>query len=214
MLLIRLPVFVALLAVAFSAAAEERYYRYKNEDGAMVIKSTITPELSARGGYDVIDEKGRLIEQVELFAPDEERRRLREEQRRREAEKQAQREYDISLLKRYSFVSDIEAEQKRQVAQLQTRVAILRGNLRGFRADLEKAYEDAAARERQNKPVGNNLEKRIAHLEDRIKTTEQLLDEQDSEIEAVREKYQQAITRFKELEQRRNRAHNPPDNNP
>ena len=212
--LIRLPVLLALLVLAFCASANERYYRYKTDDGATVIKSSIPPEVSAKGGYDVIDENGRVIEQVEEFAPDEERRRLREKERRREEQEKAQREYDISLLKRYSFVSDIESEQKRQVAQLQTRVAILRGNLRGFRADLEKAYEDAAARERQNKAVGNNLEKRISHLEDRIKTTERLLEEQDSEIEAVRKKYQRAIERFKELEQRRRPAHNPSNNNP
>lgn len=216
MCLMRQLLWLVMLAwSALAVQAAERYYRYQDANGTMVINSAITPQRAAEGGYDIIDENGRLIERIEPVLTGEalaERLREREQEAQRKAQEQAQKQYDLSLLQRYSFVSDIEAEEKRQVAQLQTRVAILRGNLIGFRADLEKAYESAAASERQNKPVAEKQQKQIASLEDRIRATELMLDQQQQEIDSTRQQYQRAIERFRELEKRRGRGS--PANNP
>lgn len=207
MRILQLIIVWACMAASLAFAANDRFYRYTEANGTVVINSTISPERAAQG-YDILDGNGRLLERVAPALTGDE---LSEHMRRQELEKQRQSEakkqenYDISLLQRYSFVSDIEAEQKRQVAQLNTRAAILRGNLNGFRVDLEKAYEQAANNERQNKPIGDNLKKRIAGLEERISATEEMLNSQLQEIDNINNEYLRAIERFKELEVRRGR---------
>lgn len=198
---------VILLLMTASVCHASRYYRYTEDNGTVVINSTITPERAALG-YEILDTTGRVLEKVEPALTGEaleERKRQQALEKERLSSEQRQINYDVSLLQRYSFVTDIEAEQKRQVAQLSTRVAILRGNLNGFRVDLEKAYEQAANNERQNKAIPEALKTRISSLEERISATEQMLEIQLEEIAKVNNEYQQAIDRFKELEVRRGR---------
>ena len=139
MQIIRYILTFSLLLSSMAIAANDRYYRYTDTNGTVVINSAINPDRAALG-YDILDANGRLVERVApALSGDEFALQSQQDQQAKK-----QQEYDISLLQRYSFVGDIEAEQKRQVAQLNTRSAILRGNLNSFRFDLEKTYEQAA----------------------------------------------------------------------
>lgn len=199
-----LSVFLVLGISVNSFAAPERYYRYTESNGTLVIKNTISPERAALG-YKVLDANGRVVETVAAALS---RDALTAQAKQTEQERQ-QREYDISLLQRYSFVSDIVAAEDRQIAQLNTRAAILRGNLNSFRADMEKVYEQAANYEKQNKPIPDQLQTQIKSLEERIAATEQMLNNQQSEIQNVKRDYSRAIERFKELDVLRGRASSP-----
>lgn len=201
MQIIRYILTFSLLLSSMAIAANDRYYRYTDTNGTVVINSAINPDRAALG-YDILDANGRLVERVApALSGDEFAIQSQQDQQAKK-----QQEYDISLLQRYSFVGDIEAEQKRQVAQLNTRSAILRGNLNSFRFDLEKTYEQAADFERQNKPMPDSLKKRIESLEERITVTKQMLNNQMQEIEKMNQEYLRAIERFKELEVLRGRS--------
>ncbi len=201
MQIIRYILTFSLLLSSMAIAANDRYYRYTDTNGTVVINSAINPDRAALG-YDILDANGRLVERVApALSGDEFAIQSQQDQQAKK-----QQEYDISLLQRYSFVGDIEAEQKRQVAQLDTRSAILRGNLNSFRFDLEKTYEQAADFERQNKPMPDSLKKRIESLEERITVTKQMLNNQMQEIEKMNQEYLRAIERFKELEVLRGRS--------
>lgn len=201
MQIIRYILTFSLLLSSMAIAANDRYYRYTDANGTVVINSAINPDRAALG-YDILDANGRLVERVAPALSGDEL--AIQSQQDQQAKKQ--QEYDISLLQRYSFVGDIEAEQKRQVAQLNTRSAILRGNLNSFRFDLEKTYEQAADFERQNKPMPDSLKSRIESLEERITVTKQMLNNQMQEIEKMNQEYLRAIERFKELEALRGRS--------
>jgi|SRR5690554_795047 len=201
MQIIRYILTFSLLLSSMAIAANDRYYRYTDANGTVVINSAINPDRAALG-YDILDANGRLVERVAPALSGDEL--ALQSQQDQQAKKQ--QEYDISLLQRYSFVGDIEAEQKRQVAQLNTRSAILRGNLNSFRFDLEKTYEQAADFERQNKPMPDSLKSRIESLEERITVTKQMLNNQMQEIEKMNQEYLRAIERFKELEVLRGRS--------
>ena len=201
MQIIRYILTFSLLLSSMAIAANDRYYRYTDTNGTVVINSAINPDRAALG-YDILDANGRLVERVApALSGDEFALQSQQDQQAKK-----QQEYDISLLQRYSFVGDIEAEQKRQVAQLNTRSAILRGNLNSFRFDLEKTYEQAADFDRQNKPIPDSLKKRIESLEERITVTKQMLNNQMQEIEKMNQEYLRAIERFKELEGLRGRS--------
>lgn len=202
----KLTILLLLLPVVLWAA-NGKFYRYVETDGTTVIKSTITPERAALG-YEVLDANGRLIDTIApALTGDELADYLRQQQQQAQEQQRSreQEDYDISLLQRYSFVSDIEAEQKRQVAQLNTRSAILRGNLASFRSDLEKTYEQVANYERQGKPTPDNLKARVNNLEEKISATEDMLKLQKKEVKALEKDYQKAIDRFTQLEELRGR---------
>lgn len=196
-----------LLLPGILMAANGKYYRYVETDGTTVIKSTITPERAALG-YEVLDASGRLLDRIAPALTGDE---LVDYLRQKELQVQEQQlakqreEYDISLLQRYSFVSDIEAEKKRQLAQLNTRSAILRGNLSSFRSELEQTYEQVANYERQNKSVPDNLKIRVGNLEEKISATEEMLALQGKEVESLDREYQKAIERFTQLDELRGR---------
>lgn len=198
---------IVMLVFAHAHAANGKYYRYTESNGTVVIKSTISPERAALG-YEVLDANGRLLNTIAPALTGDEladylRQQAHEEKLQQEAKKQE--EYDIALLQRYSFVADIEAEKKRQIVQLHTRTAILRGNLSSFRSDLEKTYEQVARYERQNSNVPENLKKHVANLEDKISATEDMIKAQSKEVSVVEQDYQKAIDRFKQLEELRGR---------
>lgn len=202
----KLTILLLLLPVVLWAA-NGKFYRYVETDGTTVIKSTITPERAALG-YEVLDANGRLIDTIApALTGDELADYLRQQQQQAQEQQRSreQEDYDISLLQRYSFVSDIEAEQKRQVAQLNTRSAILRGNLASFRSDLEKTYEQVAHYERQGKLAPDNLKARVSNLEEKISATEDMLKLQKKEVKALEKDYQKAIDRFTQLEELRGR---------
>lgn len=202
----KLTILLLLLSGAL-AAASGKFYRYVEADGTVVIKSTITPERAALG-YEVLDARGRLLDRIAPALTGDE---LVDYLRQKELQVQEQQlakqreEYDISLLQRYSFVADIKAEKKRQLAQLNTRSAILRGNLSSFRSELEQTYEQVANFDRQNKPVPDNLKTRVGNLEEKISATEEMLVLQGKEVESLEREYQKAIERFTQLDELRGR---------
>lgn len=192
-----------LLVATCHLHAMEKFYRYKDAQGLTVIDTFIPPE-RVEFGYEILNEAGRVIETVE-------RKRTAEEIVQYNAEKEAekkkaiQREYDISLLTRYSFVTDIEAEKERKIREMNVRATILKGNLNSVRAELEVEYDRAAKAERAGRPVSQKIKDRIEALEAKITTTEELLNKRKVAIQQTRLEYLRAIERFKELKAFRGR---------
>ena len=113
----------------------------------------------------------------------------------------------MSLLRRYSFISDIEAEKKRKIREMEISVSILKGNLNTVRTELEGEYEKAARLERAGRKPSEDLLSRIATLEKKITTTEDMLNKRRAARDITSLEYQQSIERFKELQVLRGRRH-------
>ena len=200
---------LVLLSSGLWAATAGEYYRYVNDNGNLVIDNDVPPEL-AHKGYDVINKNGRLIRKVEPQLTGDALIVVKAEKRRQEAaEKQrlAQEQYDMSLLRRYSFISDIEAEKKRKIREMEISVSILKGNLNTVRTELEGEYEKAARLERAGRKPSEDLLSRIAILEKKITTTEDMLNKRRAARDITSLEYQQSIERFKELQVLRGRRH-------
>lgn len=196
---------VSLLIMSWakdSHAEKNQLYRYVDPNGLVVIRNTL-PADRAGMGYDVLDSQGRLVETI----PPQEKNLS--EKILAEQEKKKREEYDISLIRRYSFVEDIESERKRKVSELSVRVSILKGNLTGIRSELEAAYAEAAGSERKGEELPQPLKKRITQLEEKIKTTEDVLKNREEEITLLDQQYVRAIERFKEIQALKNRALQP-----
>lgn len=202
----RLLILLVFVQLACQAVAEEKkFYRYKDENGQVVINTFIPPE-RVPFGYEVLNESGRVLETVARQLSKDELEQVSEERKRQEEEekaRKAQREYDLSLIRRYSFVTDIEAEKERKIKEMQVRATILKGNLNSVRAELEAEYDRAAKAERAGGEVPVKVKERIAQLEAKITTTEELLQKREAAVEETRKEYLRAIERFKEIQKMR-----------
>lgn len=182
---------------ALSFAEAKQYYRYKDEAGNTVITTVVTAD-KAKLGYDIIDVNGRVIKTVDRGDPEVLKKKIEAENL-----KKAQQDYDVNLLRRYSFVNDIESEKKRKMAELKATVQIVKGNLSAIRVELEGEYAKASTIERQNRPVPDDLKQKISAVEASARSTEELYKVRQQDILDEEATYDKAIIRFKELQKMR-----------
>ena len=194
--LIPVVILSVLLANASYAASGKagpgKLYRYKDEKGVVVIRSTMPSEMIKRG-YEILDRNGKVIQVI----PSESEIASQQESVRKKKE---QDDYDLSLLRRYSFVKDIEEERRRKITELNTRLNVLKGNLTGVRAELENAYVIVADSERGGKEVDPVQKKRIQKLEEQITVTEQQIKHNEEDIRRREAEYARSMIRFRELQ--------------
>ena len=191
-----------IFSVTLLAEAQGTYYRYKDRNGNVVINRTI-PANMVKYGYEVLSDSGRVLKIVDRQKTKEELKLYEAQRSKEQLEKESvekQREYDLKLLRRYSFVSDIESERDRKIKEMEVRVQILRGNLLGVRNELEVEYANAARMEKSGRSVSEVTKKRIGDFESKLTTTEQLMNKLISDMDITKKEYLLAIERFKELQ--------------
>lgn len=201
----RLIVFGGLLIFGMETAAAN-LYRYKNDQGVVVLDYTI-PKRYIDKGYSILDEKGRVIEEVPAKPTEAElKKSALDRQAREEAERLKQR--DEWLLKSYSTVADIEARRDRRVSEINVRLTILKGNITALKARLESLQAEAADIERQGQEVPKVLSGSIQGLRKEIDVSNDLMAQRQTEKAEVEEQFARDMERFNALfeqaEKRRN----------
>ncbi len=198
---VKQPIYVLLMTLLLADlanAAPATYYRYKDAEGNLIISNTIEAE-NALLGYEIINARGRLIKKVDPPPSNEQQQEVINKKKAAAAQK----DYDLALMRKYSFVGDIEAEKKRKMAELQATLSIVKGNLTGIRAELEELYATAASIEREGKPIPAPLTKKIKDVESAVISTETLYQLRQSEMEKSSLDYNVAIKRFQEIQELR-----------
>ncbi len=191
----------ACLLLASKSIFAMQLFRYKNEQGTLVINNHI-PAKYAASGYEIIDKNARIIKTVLPQLTTEEYRikaSKNAEQEKLLRAKKKKDNYDLSLLKRFSFTSDIKAEQRRKADELNVRVTILKSNLRSVRTEVDTEYGKAAQKERNSTKISQQVKDHIKQLEKQILSTESLLQKHEHDIFELNKEYERAIRRFKEL---------------
>lgn len=194
-------VVTATIFVVICSSANAQLYRYKNEEGVVVIEDKIPPEFVAKG-YDILQRDGTLVRRVERQRTQEEleqqiskdsEKRLRKEEERR------LQEWDASLLRRYSSEEDIQAAQERAKRDLQMRVSILKSNLNTIKSQIEREQKKAADIERRGGQVPEAMSKNIDILRLEIEDTEHSIAARHEEIAAVNAAFERDLERFRTL---------------
>lgn len=178
----------ALLATsAVTVGQAQVYYRYVNDEGIQVLDDSIPPEY-AQKGYEVVSLSGDVIRTVEP-APDAatlqqkaEEKRLREDYRR--------------LSRRYSSLEDIEAARARKLENIETNIAIVRGNISGLEAQIRSLTRQAADVERQGRQVPEALLKKLADTRAELAAAEELLKVRQQEYATTEARFAEDITTF------------------
>lgn len=196
---------LVLLALPLLQAASKggELYRYRDDNGQMVVGSHVPPEHVGRG-YEVLNERGIVIRVVPRSLTEEERADAslrRELEQRAVSEKERLRAWDESLLLRYSSVEDIEAARERALGELRVRLSILRSNRSSLKHQVENYQAQVADMERRGEEPDQARLRNIANLQQEIGQTEQQIEERQREIREMEAAFARDIERFAQLEE-------------
>lgn len=190
-------VIVAATALLCSSLAEARLYRYTDENGQIVISNTVPAKASVRG-YEILDEKGRVMQTIDAAPTQQEldARAAREARKKEQAQQQAE---DTKLLKRFSTPDDAVRAMYRKLQELKSLNQLKRGNIAVLSNQLDEERSRAANLERSGRDIPDTTLEKIDRLQSQIRDIEKEIASQDNEIEAVREQFKADIKRLEEL---------------
>ncbi len=171
-------------------------YRYKNNEGVLVMDNKIPAEYSGKG-YEIVSITGKVIKVVPPSLTKEEA----EKQKAEKIAKEERLKADIELKRSYSAVSDIDAAKERNLASLQANLAILRANFESTKQELAKETGRAASLERSGRQVNKDILSKIESLQKKEKDMMQQVKQREKELEIVSDKFDQDRKRFIEITQ-------------
>ena len=184
---------------ASSLTEAANLYRYRNDQGVLVIDHTV-PAGAAQRGYEILGDGGKVIETV---APADANGATPDAQpapAMSAAQHAAQEKVDRYLLTSYSSVADIEAVKARRVEEVAREIGIAEtriGELGRQRLALE---EQAANLQRGGKPVPKELMAELASMDAQAATSRRQLAErqrQRTELEAHYDAYARRFIQLK-----------------
>ena len=185
------------LALGFSTQVAANMYRYTDENGQIVISSTIPQEATKRG-YDILSNNGRVIETIPP-APTEEEIAAREAEKHRQKELAEQREKDRALLKRFSHPDQAVKAMHRKIRELEGLIQLKRGNISVISSQLDSEQSRAANMERAGREIPEATLEKIRRLESQIRDIEREITSQTQEIEELRKAFEADIERLEEV---------------
>lgn len=193
--LIRPVIIASTLALLLSAATvSAAMYRYKDENGQVVISNTI-PQSASKRGYDILNSSGRVIDTV-APAPTEEELAERAAEKRRQEARARQLEQDRKLLERYSNPDQAVRAMHRKILELRGLAQLKQGNISVIENQLDTEQARAADLERAGREIPEATLKKIRRLEADIREIEQEINAQKAEIEAVKRQFLEDIKRL------------------
>lgn len=185
-------IFLAFLIIGANCSsgyAQSKLYRYKNDRGVVVIDYSIPSQYVAKG-YEVLNNRGQVIEKIEPEPSGEE---LAEKERQQSILNDYRK-----LKRRYSTVDDIERAKQRKLVSLETNIAILNGNINGLNSNMETLISQAAKQERLGRAVPKTLLQKMDNLKAELKVAEGLLQLRQQENNDIINRYNDEIVRFEE----------------
>jgi hypothetical protein len=191
---------VLLSSLAFSSIATVagQFYRYKNENGQLVLTQTL-PAKYADKGYDILNEKGRLIKTIPpALSPEE--IRIRDEQLEKERlaliAKQKQDAIDEELKQLYSQPNDAVRVLNRKFLDIQTVVDIKRSKIQNLKTQIINEESQAAERQRKGFPVREDTLEKLSLLKKDIENTYIDIQELYKKLNTVIDEFDKKIKRL------------------
>lgn len=188
---------LAALGILVSTGAQAGMYRYKDENGQLVISNTIPQEATKRG-YEILGNNGRVVETV-APAPTEEEVAAREAKKERERQAELQRQEDKKLLDRYSHPNQAVRAMHRKVREMEGIIQLKRGNISVISSQLDSEQSRAADLERSGRDVPEASLDKIRRLESQIDDIEQEIADQRRQIEDMKNLFKADIKRLEEV---------------
>lgn len=189
---------VPTLAARFGQRASERmpdgaYFRHVTADGVVHLNRTLTTD-AMRSGYQLLDQHGRVLEDVDgVNLNDEEARQVRLQRARQARE-------DKELVRLYAGPEDAVRARDRKIDSLELSISYEENSLAQLQMKLDDEIAVAARNERAGRDVPEGVQEAIERLKRQIEVTEEKLVEFETDIDAAKKEYAPIIQRLKEIE--------------
>lgn len=172
------------------------YFRHQTSDGVVHLNRTLSMD-AIRNGYQLLDQHGRVLEEVEgVPLGDAEAKALRMQQARQARE-------DRDMLRLYAGPEDAVRARDRKVEALELSISYEENNLAQLQMKLDDEIATAARNERAGRDVPALVKEAIDRLQRQIKTAENKLQEFDKEIDQANQEYAPIIERLEAIEKKK-----------
>lgn len=196
-----LAVAVALPALAGTTATPATHYRWKDTAGVVHFGDTI-PSSALAGGYDIVDDNGRVVRHVARELTPAERKAAAATAEREAAARRAanqQRLDDTQLLAAYPTDKDLEQSQQAQLKQIQTDISTLETNLRSQEESLTELLSHAADLEHAGKPIPPVVNQRITEQRGSVNAERGALTQRRVDLASAKSKFSEQLARYRTL---------------
>lgn len=190
-------VFMLFSAICLSASAAQ-LYRYKNEQGLMVLTQTLPAEYATKG-YEILNEKGRVIKVIPpALTPEQiaERDAALERERQAKIEKQKQDKIDEELKILYSHPNDAVRVLDRRIQDFEGLIEVKKAKVDNLQALISEEESAAAARQRKGLPVTEDSLIKIGNLQKEVARNKADIDELKNDIASLLVTFDQKIKRL------------------
>lgn len=182
---------VVLALCGLSTIADAgQIYRYRNDQGVLVINDRVPPKYAGKG-YDVLSPSGRVLQSVLPQQTAEQGAGVQSDG----ANLQQQRD-DEMLLRSYSRVDELKAARDRRLRQVAREIEIIDANLDKSKKLLDSNRAKAANYQRSGKKVPDSLVVNLDQLAVQTKEAKSMLGLRQQHYAAIEAKYLRYIARF------------------
>lgn len=204
-----LPVLAsALLLLAGTAAADPptptTHYRWTDTAGVVHFGDTI-PSSALAGGYDVVDNEGRVVRHVgRELTPAERKAAAIAAAKVAEAKRQAQQQSieDAQMLSAFPTEQALAESQQGQLKQMQVQVTTLETNLRNQEGSLTELLGHAADMEHNKQPIPPYIHTRIAEQRQTVNAERNALARQQNDLAQAKLKFAAQLDHYRKLRAR------------
>ncbi|NVJ51522.1 MAG: hypothetical protein HWE13_01325 [Gammaproteobacteria bacterium] len=206
--LLKKLVWMTALVVSLTAwvdVAAKSYYRFKNDEGQIILLDQLTPEAIAKG-YDVINDQGQLVQRVppaKTLGELEEDKQRQLEEKRKERERQRQLRRDAELLRLFATAEDIQRARDAALLGVEQRLEINNNEQALLKNQLEDLQRRAANFERMSQDIPKKLREDILEVQKQITDRERNKTIIEGERQQITDEYEKDLIRFKELQAQR-----------
>ncbi len=193
-----LLILALLMVLTISTANAGQLYRYTDDQGNTVLNRTIPPQFVGKG-YDILNEKGRLIERIppaltpeQIAARDAERER----QRQLELQRQEQQRIDEELRQLYSHPDDAVRVVKRRIQDINGIIELKRNQIESAEQEIIKQEGIAANIQRNGRAIPDNILNTIQSLKKDIINAGADIKELENERTKVLDEFDSKIKRL------------------
>jgi len=181
-----------------SPAQAGQLYRYKNEQGNAVLNHTIPAEFVSKG-YDILNEKGRLLKTVPPALTAQQiraRDAALDKEKLRLVAKQKQDTIDHELKQLYSHPNDAVRILQRRVLDIQSVIQIKARQIENHKKQILSEESAAAQRQRKGLNVTDKILGKIEGFKKDITHAKADIEELGAELSKVRKEFDVKIKRL------------------
>ena len=177
------------------------HYRWKDAAGVVHFADTI-PASALAGGYDVVNNDGRVVRHVARELTPAERRAAAATAAREAAAKRAAQQQnleDTQMLSAYPTDKDLQQSQQAQLQQIQTDIATLETNLRSQESTLTDLLAHAADLEHSGEPIPADVNQRIAEQRESVSQERSALAQRNADLASAQKKFAVQLQHYRAL---------------